>query len=183
MEATRRQSGYLESVIDNSDKFSNERFTNRRVLLLVRVTIYLNHLLCAAEPRRFTSVRKLRHSPVLAEMGMADSSDIQDWDCRVSMLKRHAQSAISLKPVTQTPSTLLADLVGMAVAAIAMGLAVFSVWAAQVSVQIRSTVAAEASCCLWLLPLLPACLAQAAMQHTLHERPLQLAVDDGDSKF
>ncbi|KAK9815013.1 hypothetical protein WJX73_004876 [Symbiochloris irregularis] len=78
LESTRRQSGYPESVIDTSDKFNNERFTNR-----------------------------------------------------VSMLKRHAQSAISLKPITQTPSPALADLVGMIVAAIAMGLAVFSVWAAQ----------------------------------------------------
>lgn len=30
LEATRRQSGYLESVIDDSDKFNNEHFTNRR---------------------------------------------------------------------------------------------------------------------------------------------------------
>lgn len=48
------------------------------------------------------------------------------------MLKRHAQSAISLKPITQAPSTLLADVVGMTIAAIAMGVAVFSIWAAQV---------------------------------------------------
>lgn len=50
---------------------------------------------------------------------------------RVRILKRHAQSSISLKPIAQAPSTALADLVGMTIAACAMGIAVFSVWAAQ----------------------------------------------------
>lgn len=60
-----------------------------------------------------------------------DKYDNEKFTNRIRILKRHAQAAISLSPTTLKPSTLLADVVGMCVAGIAMGLAVFSLWAAQ----------------------------------------------------
>eukprot|EP00884_Botryococcus_braunii_P016528 jgi/Botrbrau1/3559/Bobra.0078s0016.1 len=50
---------------------------------------------------------------------------------RVRGLKRNARLAISLLPRTRQPSNVLIDTVGMVVAGLAMGFAVFTVWLAQ----------------------------------------------------
>ena len=55
----------------------------------------------------------------------------EEYSNRLQLLKRHARAAISLSPRPRTPSNLLADAVGMAVAALAMTFATFTVWLAQ----------------------------------------------------
>ena len=51
--------------------------------------------------------------------------------CRVQVLKRHAQAAVTLAPSTQQRSYVLDDVVGAAVAGVAMGFALVTLYLAQ----------------------------------------------------
>ena len=53
------------------------------------------------------------------------------YTARLQALKKHARAAISLTPRTRRPSNVLADVIGMLVAAVAMAFATFTVYLAQ----------------------------------------------------
>jgi len=76
----------------------------------------------AARARRGFHDSLLREGPPQAN---------ERYTARLQALKKHARAAISLTPRTRRPSNVLADLVGMFVAAVAMAFATFTVYWAQ----------------------------------------------------